>query len=82
MNITIVGTAYPLRGGIAHYNALLGGSQRHTVTPSHSSGNILRSCSRKTQQETRNEHGPPPRNRRFHQPVQLVYVGRMIATGV
>ena len=33
MNITIVGTAYPLRGGIAHYNALLAEAlrQRHTV---------------------------------------------------
>jgi len=33
MNITIVGTAYPLRGGIAHYNALLYRelSTRHSV---------------------------------------------------
>lgn len=33
MNITIVGPAYPLRGGIAHYNALLAEalSIRHTV---------------------------------------------------
>ncbi|HSQ76171.1 MAG TPA: glycosyltransferase [Bacteroidota bacterium] len=33
MNITIVGTAYPLRGGIAHYNALLAEAlrKRHTV---------------------------------------------------
>lgn len=33
MNIIIVGTAYPLRGGIAHYNALLYQelSKRHTV---------------------------------------------------
>ena len=33
MNITIVGTAYPLRGGIAHYNALLYRelSVRHSV---------------------------------------------------
>lgn len=33
MNITIVGTAYPLRGGIAHYNALLAEAlkARHTV---------------------------------------------------
>lgn len=33
MNITIVGTAYPLRGGIAHYNALLAAAlrKRHTV---------------------------------------------------
>ena len=33
MKITIVGTAYPLRGGIAHYNALLAEAlqQRHTV---------------------------------------------------
>jgi glycosyltransferase involved in cell wall biosynthesis len=34
MKITIVGTAYPLRGGIAHYNALLAEAlgKRHTVT--------------------------------------------------
>ena len=34
MNIIIVGTAYPLRGGIAHYNALLAEhlSQRHAVS--------------------------------------------------
>jgi glycosyltransferase involved in cell wall biosynthesis len=33
MNIVIVGTAYPLRGGIAHYNALLHKHlcERHTV---------------------------------------------------
>jgi glycosyltransferase involved in cell wall biosynthesis len=33
MKILIVGTAYPLRGGIAHYNALLASAlaQRHTV---------------------------------------------------
>jgi glycosyltransferase involved in cell wall biosynthesis len=33
MKITIVGTAYPLRGGIAHYNALLAEAlgTRHTV---------------------------------------------------
>ena len=33
MKIIIIGTAYPLRGGIAHYNALLGGalSARHEV---------------------------------------------------
>jgi glycosyltransferase involved in cell wall biosynthesis len=33
MNITIVGTAFPLRGGIAHYNALLAQAlgKRHTV---------------------------------------------------
>ena len=34
MNITIVGTAYPLRGGIAHYNALLAEAlgKHHAVT--------------------------------------------------
>lgn len=34
MNIVLVGTAYPLRGGIAHYLALLARhlSKRHTVT--------------------------------------------------
>lgn len=35
MNIIIVGTAYPLRGGIAHYNALLAehlGRQHHVET--------------------------------------------------
>ena len=35
MNIIIVGTAYPLRGGIAHYNALLAehlGSRHHVET--------------------------------------------------
>lgn len=33
MNITIIGTAFPLRGGIAHYNALLAShlARRHTV---------------------------------------------------
>ena len=33
MNIVIVGTAYPLRGGIAHFNALLAShlSQNHHV---------------------------------------------------
>jgi glycosyltransferase involved in cell wall biosynthesis len=33
MKITLIGTAYPLRGGIAHYNALLAGAlaERHEV---------------------------------------------------
>ncbi len=33
MNITLIGTAYPLRGGIAHYNALLAQAleERHRV---------------------------------------------------
>ncbi len=63
MNITIVGTAYPLRGGIAHYNALLAEAlgKRHsvnTVTFKRQYPSLL--FPGKTQQETGDVPSTPP----------------------
>ncbi len=83
MKITIVGTAYPLRGGIAHYNALLAESlqQRHTVntiTFKRQYPSFL--FPGKTQQESGEMlHVPPaPQHIDSINPLNWITVGRMI----
>jgi len=83
MNITIVGTAYPLRGGIAHYNALLAEAlrKRHTVdtiTFKRQYPSFL--FPGKTQQETGETSQVPPAPELVDSinPFNWLAVGRMI----
>ena len=83
MKIVIIGTAYPLRGGIAHYNALLASalSARHTVetvTFKRQYPSFL--FPGKTQEETSEEiHGTPaPRLIDSINPFNWISVARKI----
>ena len=84
MHIIIVGTAHPLRGGIAHYNALLaaalGKSHRvETITFKRQYPAFL--FPGKTQQESGEHHNilPAPQLVDSVNPLNWVAVGRMIA---
>ena len=83
MNITILGTAYPLRGGIAHYNALLAEAlqRRHTVnTVTFKRQYPAFLFPGKTQQETGERVHVPPAPQRVDSinPLNWLRVGRMI----
>src|SRR5512135_1403343 len=83
MNITLIGTAYPLRGGIAHYNALLAQAleERHrvqTITFSRQYPSFL--FPGKTQEEAGPAGGAPPAPQLIDSvnPCNWIRVGNMI----
>jgi D-inositol-3-phosphate glycosyltransferase len=83
VNIVIVGTAYPLRGGIAHYNALLARAlsarhEVHTITFKRQYPSFL--FPGKTQEEQGGAHDVPPAPQLVDSvnPFNWVGVGRMI----
>jgi glycosyltransferase involved in cell wall biosynthesis len=83
MNITLIGTAFPLRGGIAHYNALLARAlaERHevqTITFSRQYPSLL--FPGKTQEESpgTEEATPAPRLIDSINPVNWLRVGNLI----
>ncbi len=83
MNITLIGTAYPLRGGIAHYNALLAQAlgERHrvqTITFSRQYPSFF--FPGKTQEEAGPAGGAPPAPQLIDSvnPCNWVRVGNMI----
>ncbi len=83
MNVTLIGTAFPLRGGIAHYNALLAQAlkERHqvqTITFSRQYPSLL--FPGKTQEETHPSGGvaPAPQLIDSMNPFNWVRVGNLI----
>lgn len=83
MNITLIGTAYPLRGGIAHYNALLAQAleERHrvqTITFSRQYPSFL--FPGKTQEEAGPPGGAPHASQLIDSvnPCNWIRVGNMI----
>lgn len=83
MNITLIGTAYPLRGGIAHYNALLAQAlgtrhQVQTITFSRQYPSLL--FPGKSQEEAAGGEGatPAPRLIDSMNPFNWVRVGNLI----
>ncbi len=83
MNVTLIGTAYPLRGGIAHYNALLAEAlgERHsvqTITFSRQYPSLL--FPGKSQEEAGSAGGAPPAPQLIDSvnPCNWIRVGNMI----
>jgi D-inositol-3-phosphate glycosyltransferase len=83
MNITIIGTAFPLRGGIAHYNALLAKAlmEHHrvqTITFSRQYPSLLFPGKTQEEQGPGGEAAPAPQLIDSINPLNWLRVGNMI----